>query len=111
MRLLSLVCVLLLAHPALRAADYFFTHLAGPLGGPGNADGPATIARLDSPNALAFDTAGNLYVCDVGNRALRKITPAGVVSTLLAPDQTRVTFYGGPGGIAIDGQGDRKSVV
>lgn len=64
------------------AGDYSFTHLAGPLGGPGNADGPAHIARFNSPNALARDTLGNIYVSDPGNRTIRKITPAGQVSTL-----------------------------
>jgi sugar lactone lactonase YvrE len=68
--------------PVAAAGDYSFTHLAGPLGGPGNADGPATIARFNSPNALARDTLGNVYVSDPGNRTIRKITPTGQVSTL-----------------------------
>lgn len=50
----------------------------------GDADGAGAAARFRSPNSMAIDTAGNLYVGD-GDR-IRKITPAGVVSTLAGPD-------------------------
>jgi hypothetical protein len=43
--------------------------------------GPATGAQLSDPNGLAFDFAGNLLVCDSGNRRIRRITPDGVIST------------------------------
>ena len=56
------------------------TVLAGTLGGAGTTDGPG--GRFSSPNAVASDGAGNLYVADAGNNTIRKITPAGVVSTL-----------------------------
>lgn len=48
----------------------------------GSADGPKAAATFSAPCALTFDTAGNLYVVDRGNHNIRKITPAGVVSTL-----------------------------
>lgn len=51
-------------------------------GGRGFADGSASQARFSLPGALSVDSAGNLYVCDIGNSAIRKITPAGEVSTL-----------------------------
>lgn len=48
----------------------------------GSADGPVLSATFWNPGGLAFDAGGNLYVADTSNGALRKITPAGVVSTL-----------------------------
>jgi hypothetical protein len=54
--------------------------LAGGIGGAGNLDGIGVAARFSSPNGMAFDRAGNLYVADSSNNTIRKITPAGVVS-------------------------------
>lgn len=46
------------------------------------ANGSLTAARFDLPRGVAVDAAGNLYVADTGNHIIRKITAAGVVSTL-----------------------------
>lgn len=55
---------------------------AGTAGEAGAADGAGAAARFRTPGAVAIDGAGNLYVTDMFNHAVRKITPAGVVSTL-----------------------------
>ena len=60
--------------------------LAGQIGGQGYADGPAAQARFWGPAALALDGAGNLYVADYN--AVRKITPAGDVSTIVGSPRT-----------------------
>jgi serine/threonine protein kinase/tetratricopeptide (TPR) repeat protein/sugar lactone lactonase YvrE len=54
---------------------------AGTRGIAGNADGVANVARFDNPADIATGPDGSLYVADCNNHAIRKITPAGVVST------------------------------
>ncbi|WP_415909899.1 immunoglobulin domain-containing protein [Oleiharenicola sp. Vm1] len=58
------------------------TTFAGTAGIAGIADGTGADALFNQPQALAIDAAGNLYVADTGNAAIRKITPAAVVTTL-----------------------------
>lgn len=50
---------------------------------PGSADGTGTAARFNRPQGMTIDTKGNLYVADTDNNTVRKITPAGVVSTIV----------------------------
>ncbi len=46
-----------------------------------NTDGDVSQASFNYPTDIAIDTSGNLYVVDSGNYKIRKITPAGIVST------------------------------
>jgi len=57
------------------------TTLAGN-GAAGNADGTGSAATFNEPLGVTVDPAGNVYVADYINNALRKVTPAGVVTTL-----------------------------
>ena len=77
-----------IAQPQPATANYYFSHLAGSLGGPGHADGNGAAARFYFPFAVAIDNAGNLYVADSGNHTIRKVTPARFVTTLAAGKST-----------------------
>jgi serine/threonine protein kinase/sugar lactone lactonase YvrE len=56
--------------------------LAGLAGHPGSQDDIGTNARFRNPWGVAADDAGNVFVADMSNDTIRKITPAGVVTTL-----------------------------
>jgi DNA-binding beta-propeller fold protein YncE len=75
--------------------------LAGAPGQPGFADGTGAAARFRSPQGIDVDVSGNIYVADTGNHAVRKITPAGVVTTLGGDTPGEVTFVS-PRGVAVD---------
>ena len=52
----------------------------GSIGFSGNG-GQATSAMLNYPGGVAVDSAGNLFIGDYENMRVRKVTPAGVIST------------------------------
>ncbi len=58
------------------------TTLAGMPGVQGSTDGAGSSARFSNPKGLCVDSAGNVYVADTDNSAIRKITPLGLVSTV-----------------------------
>jgi sugar lactone lactonase YvrE len=55
--------------------------LAGETGVAGEKNGTGTSAEFNSPSGITLDSSGNLYVADAGDNAIRKVTPAGVVTT------------------------------
>lgn len=61
--------------------------------------GLATNAELNFPVATAIDGAGNIYIADYFNSRIRKINPAGFISTVAG---TGVAGYSGDGGLAIN---------
>jgi DNA-binding beta-propeller fold protein YncE len=79
-------------------------------GKPGSADGTGNKASFYKPSGVAVDHAGNVYVADTGNHTIRKITPAGDVTTLAgragyrgeADGLATNALFSEPQGIAVD---------
>jgi sugar lactone lactonase YvrE len=77
--------------------DAVVTTLAGNSSQSGNLNGTGTNARFTAPQGIAVDSAGVVYVCDIANGIIRKIT-SGEVTTF-------VSNIASPNGIAIDSSG------
>lgn len=45
--------------------------------------GPALAASLSGPTGIAFDERGNLYIADTGNDGVRRVSPAGIITTVV----------------------------
>ena len=94
-------------------ADGLVTTLAGLARSLGSSDGAGSAARFSSPQGVAVDGAGSVYVADSGNSTIRKIGPDGVVSTLAgspfvsgsADGTGSAARFRYPRGIAVDGAG------
>ena len=90
-----------------------FTRLAGSLGGPGLADGTGISAGFYHPYGVAVDASGNVFVGDTYDHSIRKVTPAGVVTTLAgsttigsADGTGSAASFRYPAGVAVDGTGN-----
>jgi hypothetical protein len=88
------------------------TTFAGNIAG-GSLNGIGTAASFSSLQGIATDADGNVYVADSGNQLIRKITPAGVVSTLAGSGvagadngpAASASFHS-PIGVAVDAAGN-----
>jgi len=79
----------------------------------GFTNGSSSVAQFRFPMGVAVDATGNVYVADFSNSAIRKITPAGQVSTLAgtgtigsANGPGNVATFNGPSGVAVDAGGN-----
>jgi uncharacterized protein (TIGR03437 family) len=96
--------------------DGIITTVAGS-GFPGFAGdgGPATSASLAVPEGAAVDAAGNLFIADLGNNRIRKVTPGGIITTVAGNGFPSFSGDGGPAtsaslhgpsGVAVDAAGN-----
>jgi trimeric autotransporter adhesin len=65
-------------------------------GGFGGDGGPASEASLNMPGSIAVDAKGNVYIADWQNERIRKINPAGIISTVAGNGQRGFSGDGGP---------------
>ena len=79
----------------------------------GYKDGPAANAQFYAPAGVAVDAGGNVFVADMGNNLIRKITPAGIVSTFAGNGNAgygngtgTAAFFNAPSGLTFDAAGN-----
>ena len=105
---------LIISVVAARAQSLQVTTLAGSPYARGSADGTGSAAQFAYPQGVAVDAAGNIFVVDNQNSTIRKVTPAGVVTTFAGTAGIQGSADGtGPAatfllplGIAIDATGN-----
>ncbi|HXM41566.1 MAG TPA: hypothetical protein VN924_09955 [Bryobacteraceae bacterium] len=109
--------------PALcQAQGYTITTAAGNGSQTYSGDGgPAASAGLYNPSNVALDAAGNLYIADTGDCLIRKVSPAGIITTVAGVESDGASICGayngdggpatsalliGPQGVAVDASGN-----
>jgi uncharacterized protein (TIGR03437 family) len=101
-------------HRVLRVAASGTVTTAAGNGAPGDAGdgGQARLAQLNQPSACAVDSLGNLFIADTFSHRIRRVNPAGVITTVAgtgqpgsAMDETAATVspLNTPRGVAVDG--------
>jgi uncharacterized protein (TIGR03437 family) len=90
--------------------------IAGTLNAGFSGDGgPATSAALSSPSAIALDSSGNLFISDRGNNRVRRVSSAGIITTVAGNATQGGSGDGGPAiqaqlfdpdGLAVDAAGN-----
>jgi sugar lactone lactonase YvrE len=102
---------------SLAGTNWVVTTIAGRAGSVGSVDGMGSAARFNSPQGVAIDGAGNLFVGDTDNYTVRKIAPVGtnwMVTTVAGRAGSRGAVDGtngaarlsDPKGVAVDGAGN-----
>jgi len=85
-------------HRIVRIAPSGTMTVVAGTGRPGDSGdgGPATAAQLKDPHGIAVDGAGNIYVADSPNHRIRRIDPAGVITTVAGTGSAGFSGDGGP---------------
>jgi class 3 adenylate cyclase len=64
--------------------------------GPSGDRGPATLAELNTPSAIAFDPEGDLFIADSQNNRIREVNPKGIITTFAGTDEAGLAGDDGP---------------
>lgn len=95
------------------AASGTVSTLAGFAGSAGNTNGTASAARFNGPVGVGVDASGNVYVAELNNHLIRKVSSAGVVTTLAGSGTTGSAngtgvsaSFNNPAALALDGSGN-----
>ena len=97
--------------PSGTISTYAGTGVTGNVGD----NGPAVSAQLNAPNGIAFDTSGNLFIADTGNNTVRKVSAAGIMTTVAGNGSPGYSGDKGPAtaaqlyspmGVAVDAAGN-----
>jgi sugar lactone lactonase YvrE len=97
-----------------RVAGLYIPHYGNVYGYSGDG-GPATSAKINYPNGVAFDGAGNLYISDRNNWVVRKVDTNGIITTVAGNGTSATSGDGGPAtsaslyepqSVAVDGAGN-----
>src|SRR5437016_1709670 len=83
------------------SSDGTLTLVAGSSYGYSGDGGPATTAQLAYPTDIAVDSGGTVYIVDLGNSRIRKVTADGIIRTIAG---NGMRGYAGDGGPAISAQ-------
>ncbi len=95
-------------------SGFVVTTFAGQVGVTGSTNGTGTSASFYNPSEISVDSSGNVYVADTFNNLIRKITPSGVVSTLVGSSGVAgsangtgiAASFNNPHGVAVDSSGN-----
>ena len=77
--------------------------------------GQATSAKLHYPSGVSVDASGNVYIADQSNSRIRKVNPAGIISTIAGNGtngysgdggQATAAGFRGPSGVSVDASGN-----
>jgi sugar lactone lactonase YvrE len=108
------------------AGDFSADQANGGLGGFSGDGGPATLAQLNSPEGVALDPAGDLFIADRFNNAIREVTPDGTIFTVVnaagangaapargaeTPGPATASKLAGPTAVAVDASTDTVYVA
>jgi sugar lactone lactonase YvrE len=105
-----------LNHMVFRITGLVMSVVAGTgISGYSGDGGPAVNAQLNYPSGVAVDASGNVYIADQNNNRIRKVTSAGVITTIAGNGNFAFSGDGGPAtsaamaaprSLAVDGSGN-----